>query len=87
MAVARPLPDYGAVTRAATREERLGHTREVVEMVVRRMIGDGVPVPIAPGGREEPATGREERIVVAIDAPTPDARPGPGEGAAAGPEG
>ena len=44
-----------------------------------------MPVLIVPEGQEDPATGRGERIVVAIDASAPDAPPGPEE-TAVGPE-
>ena len=75
------LLPYGAATWAATREEALEHNREVVAMVVARMAEDGVPVPTAPGEREEPATGRGERIAITVAAPVPEVSPGLGEGA------
>ena len=70
------LLDYGAATWAATREEALGHIREVVAMVVTRMAEDGVPVPTVPADQEQgqgPAAG--ERVVVTVGAPAPDVPP------------
>jgi hypothetical protein len=69
--VARYCPtllDYGAATWGATREEALGHIREVVAMVVERMGEEGVPVPGHPADHG-PAS--SERIVVAVDEPGP----------------
>jgi predicted RNase H-like HicB family nuclease len=43
------LLDYGAATWGLTREEALGHIREVVAMVVERMVEEG--------GEEEGETG------------------------------
>jgi predicted RNase H-like HicB family nuclease len=70
------LLDYGAATWGATREEALDHIREVVGMVVARMVEDGASIPplapapgsaghnpVAPG----PAAG--ERIVVKVRVP------------------
>ncbi len=70
------LLDYGAATWGATREEALGHIREVVAMVVTRMAEDGVPVPTVPADQEQeqgPAAG--ERVVVTVGAPIPDVPP------------
>ena len=62
------LLDYGAATWGATREEALGHIREVVAMVVGRMAEDGVPVPAAPAdGEQGPAAG--ERVVLTVRVP------------------
>jgi predicted RNase H-like HicB family nuclease len=55
------LLDYGAATWAATREEALGHIREVVGMVVMRLAEEGAPVPDAPP-EDVPAAG--ERVVI-----------------------
>jgi predicted RNase H-like HicB family nuclease len=65
------LLDYGAATWGATREEALGHIREVVAMVVERMVEEGVPVPVTPADHG-PASG--ERIVVAVGVPAPRGR-------------
>jgi predicted RNase H-like HicB family nuclease len=68
------LLDYGVATWAATREEALGHIREVVGMIVARMAEDGVPVPTAPADQEQgPAAG--ELVVITVGAPAPDVLP------------
>ena len=72
------LLDYGAATWGATREEALGHIREVVGMIVIRMAEDGVPVPTVPADQDQdqdqgPAAG--ERVVVTVGAPAPDVPP------------
>ena len=70
------LLDYGAAIWGPTREEALGHIREVVAMVVTRMAEDGVPVPTVPADQEQgqgPAAG--ERVVVTVGAPAPDLPP------------
>ena len=79
--MARLLPDAARLRRrdlwAATREEALGHIREVVGMVVARMDEDGVPVPTAPADQEQgqgPAAG-ERVVVITVGAPAPDALP------------
>ena len=70
------LLDYGAATWAATREEALGHIREVAGMVVARMAEDGVPVPTAPADQEQgPAAGVGELVVITVGAPAPDVPP------------
>ena len=61
---------YGAATWDATREEALAHIREVVEMIVGRLVEEGASVPVVPAD-QEPATG--ERIVVTVCAPLEDA--------------
>ena len=66
------LLDYGAATWGATREEALGHIREVVAMVVERMVEEGVPVPVTPADHG-PASG--ERIVVTVSVPAPEGTP------------
>jgi predicted RNase H-like HicB family nuclease len=75
------LLDYGAATWGATREEALGHIREVVAMVVGRLAEAGAPVPAAPdatgapdeSGRGAPdESGRgatAERVVVTVGVP------------------
>ena len=61
------LLDYGAATWGATREEALGHLREVAGMVVERLAEAGAPVPEAP---ETPPDGSgwvsAERVVVTV---------------------
>ena len=64
------LLDYGAATWGATREEALGHLREMAAMVVGRLAEEGAPVPEAPGtstplGQE--AAG--ERVVLTVRVP------------------
>ena len=65
------LLDYGAATWGATREEALGHIREVVAMVAGRMAEAGAPVPEAPeappGGSGRGATA--ERVVLTVRVP------------------
>ena len=67
------LLDYGAATWGATREEALGHIREVVAMVVGRLAEAGVPVPAAPDAAEAPGEpgpgGAAERVVVTVHVP------------------
>ena len=64
------LLDYGAATWGATREEALGHIREVVAMVVGRLAEAGVPIPAAPDATGMPdGSGRGatvERVVVTV---------------------
>ncbi len=60
------------MTWGATREEALGRIREVVAMVVERMVEEGVPVPVTPADHG-PAS--SERIVVAVDVPAPEGTP------------
>jgi hypothetical protein len=62
--------DQGRVASDATREEALAHIREVVEMIVGRLVEEGASVPVVPAD-QEPATG--ERIVVTVRAPLEDA--------------
>ena len=62
---------YGAATWGATREEALGHVREVVGMIVERMTEGGVPVPTAPADREQPAAGERVVVTVPVRAPHP----------------
>jgi predicted RNase H-like HicB family nuclease len=64
------LLTYGAATWGATREEVLGHIREMVEMIIERLAEEGASVPIAPAN-QEPLTG--EQIVVTVSAPLEDA--------------
>ena len=66
------LLDYGAATWGATREEALGHIREVVAMVVGQMVEAGAPVPVTPADHG-PASG--ERIVVTVGVPAPEETP------------
>jgi predicted RNase H-like HicB family nuclease len=61
---------YGAATWGATREEALGHIREVAEMIVERMAEEGASVPIVPADQELAAG---ERIVVTVCAPLENA--------------
>ena len=67
------LLDYGAATWGATREEALGHIREVVAMVVGRMAEAGAPVPEAPdaaGAPDWPGRGATaERVVLTVRVP------------------
>ena len=58
---------YGAATWGATREEVLGHIREMAGMIVERLAEEGASVPIAPRTDQEPVAG--ERIVVTVRAP------------------
>lgn len=68
------LLDYGAATWAATREEALGHIREVAGMVVARLAEEGAPVPDAAAG-DVPAAGERVEVVATIDAPVPEGTP------------
>ncbi len=68
------LLDYGAATWAATREEALGHVREVAGMVAARLAEEGAPVPAATAG-DVPASGELVEVVVTIDAPVPEGAP------------
>ena len=68
------LLDYGAATWGSTREEALGHIREVAGMVVARLAEEGAPVPVAAAG-DVPAAGERVEVVVTIDAPVPDGTP------------
>jgi predicted RNase H-like HicB family nuclease len=68
------LLDYGAATWAATREEALGHIREVVGMVVARLAEEGAPVPAAAAG-DVPAAGERVEVVVTVGVPIPDGTP------------
>ena len=61
---------YGAGTWGDTREEVLGHIREMAGMIVERLAEEGASVPIAPTD-QEPMAG--ERIVVTVRAPLEDA--------------
>ena len=45
------LLDYGAAIWGTTREAALEHIREVVGMVVGRMVEDDVPIPSTPAER------------------------------------
>ena len=65
------LLDYGAATWGATREEALGHIREVAAMVVGRLAEAGAPVP---AGSEAPPDGpgwgaSAERVVLTFRVP------------------
>ena len=65
------LLDYGAATWGATREEALGHIREVAAMVVGRLAEAGAPVP---AGSEAPPDGpgwgaSAERVVLTVRVP------------------
>ncbi len=68
------LLDYGAATWAATREEALGHIREVAGMVVARLAEEGAPVPAATAD-DVPAAGERVEIVVTVDVPVPSGTP------------
>ncbi len=68
------LLPYGAATWAATREEALGHIREVVGMVVARLAEEGAPVPDAPAG-DVPAAGERVEVVVTVGTPIPEGAP------------
>ena len=61
---------YGAATWGASREEVLGHIREMAGMIVERLAEEGASVPTAPAD-QEPAAG--ERIVVTVCAPLEEA--------------
>ena len=61
---------YGAATWGATREEVLGHIREMAEMIVERLAEEGASLPTAPANHE-PVTG--EQIVVTVCAPLEEA--------------
>ena len=67
------LLDYGAATWGATREEALGHIREVVAMVVGRLAEAGAPVPAAPDTTGVPhgsgPGATAERVVVTVRVP------------------
>ena len=61
---------YGAGTWGDTREEVLGHIREMAAMNVERLAEEGASLPAAPANQELVA---EERIVVTVRAPLEDA--------------
>ena len=61
---------YGAATWGATREEVLGHIREMAEMIVERLAEEGASVPIAPAD-QEPASG--EQVIITVCAPLEEA--------------
>ena len=68
------LLDYGAATWGATREEALGHLREMVAMVVARLAEAGAPVPEAPETPEdvagrEPSAGGQRPVVLTVRVP------------------
>ena len=66
------LLDYGAATWGATREEALGHIREVAAMVIGRLAEAGAPVPEAPdaaGAPDGPGWGAAERVVLTFRVP------------------
>ena len=65
---------YGAATWGATREEVLGHLREMAEMIIERLAEEGASVPIAPAN-QEPVTG--EQIVITVSAPLEEDAPQP----------
>jgi predicted RNase H-like HicB family nuclease len=48
------LEDQGAATWGYTREEALQHIREVLEMIVAELVGEGKPVPGNVAVSEEP---------------------------------
>ena len=68
------LLTYGAATWGATREEVLGHIREMAEMIIERLAKEGASVPIAPAN-QEPVTG--EQIAVTVCAPLEEDAPQP----------
>ena len=63
---------YGVATWGATREEVLGHVREMAAMIVERLAEEGASLPTAD---REPVT--EEPIVVTICAPLEEGAPQP----------
>jgi predicted RNase H-like HicB family nuclease len=65
------LLDQGAATWAASREEALEHIREVVRMVVERMVKEGVPIPMNDGAAHlaAPAPAPAEQVVVTVRVP------------------
>ena len=64
------LLDYGAATWGATREEALGHLREMAGMLVRRLAEADAPVPEAPETSTPPGRGAAgERVVLAVRVP------------------
>jgi predicted RNase H-like HicB family nuclease len=65
---------YGAATWGTTREEVLGHIREMAEMIIERLAEEGASVPIAPAN-QEPVTG--EQIAVTVCAPLEEDAPQP----------
>ena len=65
---------YGAATWGATREEVLGHVREMAAMIVERLAEEGASLPTAPAN-QEPVTG--EQIVVTVCAPLEEDAPQP----------
>jgi predicted RNase H-like HicB family nuclease len=67
------LLDYGAATWGETREEALGHIREVAGMVVRRLAEAEVPIPMngaAVHPAAAPAPAPAERVVITVRVPT-----------------
>jgi predicted RNase H-like HicB family nuclease len=62
---------YGAATWGATREEVLGHIRDMAAMIVERLAEEGASVPVASAADQEPMNG--ERIVVTVCVPLGDA--------------
>ena len=65
---------YGAATWGATREEVLGHIREMAGMIVERLAEEGASVPTAPAD-QEPVPG--EQIVVTVYTPFEEDAPQP----------
>ncbi len=64
------LLDYGAATWGATREEALGHIREVAAMVVGRLAEAGAPVPAGSEAPPDgPGWGAAERVVLTFRVP------------------
>ena len=57
------LLDYGAATWDTTREKALHHIREVVAMIVERLVEEGISIPTIPADHAPMLT---EKIVVSI---------------------
>ena len=57
------LLDYGAATWDTTREEALHHIREMVAMIVERLVDEGVPIPTLPADHAQLST---EQVVVTV---------------------
>ena len=72
------LLDYGAATWGATREDALGHIREMVAMLVERLAEKGAPIPTA--ADPAPVLPTEQVVVTVARTPGPrreGGRPGP----------
>ncbi len=58
------LLDYGAATWGTTREEALGHIREMVTMLVERLVKKGVTIPTTLPADHAPVS--TEQVVVTL---------------------